>query len=67
MIRIGPITIMRTRTRRAYKDLANAAYKLHQTIWHADDLCLPATQTEIKRLDAQLAGAISYTPPGDIE
>lgn len=67
MIRIGPITIMSTKTREAYKDLANAAYRLHQTIWYADDLCFPNTQVEIRYLGTKVADAISHIPPEDIE
>lgn len=67
MIRIGPVTIMSSKTRDAYKDLANAAYELHQRIWYADDLCLPNVQTDLRTLDAVLSEAISHTPASDIE
>lgn len=67
MIQIGPITIMRTRERRAYRDLANAAYALHQAIWYAQDLCSPVVQQGIRKLDEKLSEAISHTPASDIE
>ena len=67
ILRLGPITIMSTKTRDAYAVLANAAYGLHQKIWYTDDLGNPEAQKEIKRLDAVLSDSISHTPPEDIQ
>jgi len=67
ILRLGPLTLMSSSTREAYANLANAAYRLHQTIWYADDLCFPNTQVEIKHLDQLLSDAISHTPPEDIQ
>lgn len=66
ILRLGPITIMSTSTRRAYAKLALAAYKLHETIWYTNDLGNTIAQREIKLLNNQLAEAISRTPPEDI-
>lgn len=66
ILRLGPITIMSTSTRDAYANLARAAYDLHSRIWYADDLCVPAVQLDVRRLNDELSTAISHAPPEDI-
>jgi hypothetical protein len=67
IFRLGPITIMDSKTRASYAKLANVAYQLHQAIWYTDDLCIENSQKVIKLLDAQVSEALSYTPPEDIQ
>jgi len=67
MLRIGPITIMSTKQRNAYRVLTNKAYDLHQTIWYTDNLANPQAQVRIRELDALLADAISRVPASDID
>lgn len=66
MVRIGPIIIMSTKTREAYRNLANKSYVLHQTIWYGE-LDNPKTQEQIRKEDAGLSEALSYTPASDID
>lgn len=67
MIKIGPITIMSTKTRDAYRVLANKAYALHQTVWFADIPFNGKVQQQIKDEDAELSEALSHTPASDID
>ncbi len=66
ILRLGPVTVMSSRQRACYADLANAAYRLHQAIWYVDDMCDDSTQELLVHLDTLLASALSYTPPEDI-
>jgi hypothetical protein len=61
MIRLGPITIMRSSTAKAYSNVVKAAWPVHQAIWFDQthdysDLMLP---------DAVLSDALSYAPIED--
>lgn len=67
MLTIGPITIMSTKTRKAYRVLTNRAYALHQTIWFTDDLGNPSAQEKIKKLDSEVSDAISRVPASDVD
>jgi hypothetical protein len=58
---------MSTKTRLAYRELANRAYALHQTIWYTDDMCPDETQKGIKFLDQQLSDTLSRVPASDID
>jgi len=66
ILRIGPITIMDSKTRAAYAHLANMAYGLHQAVWYGD-LTEPATHELIRYRDGLLSDALSHTPPEDIQ
>jgi hypothetical protein len=61
VIRLGPITIMRSRTHDAYRDVVKYAWLLHQAVWfdqtHDYSELIPAT--------VELAGALSYAPVED--
>lgn len=61
MLRLGPITIMRSSTHDAYRDVVKYAWVLQQAIWydqtHDYELLMEAT--------TNLAGALSYTPIED--
>lgn len=65
IIKIGPIVIMDSKTRAAYKTMFNKAYALHQTINYADDLTKAGPQ--IRALDAELSEAISYVPASEVD
>lgn len=67
IIRLGPIVLMDSKTRDAYRMMLNRAYVLHQAIWHTDDMGLPQAQTAIKALDADLSAAISRVPASEID
>lgn len=61
MIRIGPITIIRSKVVDAYRGVVRAAWPLHQTIWFDQQ----HDYSELMPLDADLAGALSYVPAED--
>jgi len=67
IIKLGPLTLMDSKTRAAYARLANEAYGLHTTIWYAEDLGSATTQELLRNQDAQLSEALSHTPPEDIQ
>ena len=67
MISIFGITIMSTKTRLAYRDLANRAYLVNQALWYTDDYCPPANQKAIRALGMHLSEAISHVPASDID
>jgi hypothetical protein len=67
VIRIGPITIMSTKTRDAYRNLVNRSYELHQVVWYSELPMEPIVQRTIKDLDAAVSEAISHVPAQDVD
>jgi hypothetical protein len=61
MIRIGPITIMRTSTADAYRGVVHAAWPLHEMIWFDQQHDYSA----LAEFDAALAEALSHAPVED--
>jgi len=66
MIRLGPVTIMRSSTHDAYRDAVIAAWRVHMWIWsYGEDNAWPDGLRQLPALDATLSEALSYTPPED--
>lgn len=66
MIRLGPITIMRSSTHAAYRNVVRAAWPLHQFIWfYGENRTFPPDLSMLPTLDAPLADALSRVSPED--
>lgn len=66
MIRIGPITIMRASTARAYSNVVRSAMLVHNEIWfYGENASWPEGLRELPVLDAELSAALSYAPIED--
>lgn len=61
MIRLGPITIMRSSTHDAYRNVVRAAWKLHMAVWFDQT----HDYSELAPFDAELSDALSRTPVED--
>lgn len=61
MLKLGPITIMRSKTQRAYSDVVKTAWSLHQAIWFDQT----HDYSELMQLDLALSEALSYAPIED--
>ena len=61
MIRIGPITIMGTKTAEAYSNVVKAAWPLEQAI----NFDQTHDYSELMVLNLDLAGALSFAPIED--
>jgi hypothetical protein len=60
VIRLGPITILRTSTIHAYRTLATATWGLHQVVWFAQDPMKAWPQ--VIAADQLVADALSRVP-----
>jgi hypothetical protein len=66
MIRIGPFTIMRTSTAKAYSNVVQAAWPVHNEIWfYGENISWPEGLKNLPVLDAELSAALSYAPIAD--
>jgi hypothetical protein len=61
MLKLGPITIMSSKTQQAYSGVVKAAWPLHQAIWF-DQV---HDYSELMPLDAVLSEALSHAPVED--
>ena len=66
MLKLGPITIMKTKQHKAYKLVVNDAYALHTLIWY-DGMLTEEGQGNIRVANSILADSISRVPASDIE
>ena len=67
IIKLGPITLMDSKTRSAYRTLSNKAYALNQAMWYTDDWSTPSAREGMMLLRADMADAISRVPASDID
>jgi len=65
IIKLGPIVIMDSKTREAYRELLTEAYLVHQNIWFSQDWA--QSEQEIKNADSHLSEAISHVPASELE
>lgn len=68
MLRIGPITIMSSKTHDSYRAVVTAAWLVHQTIWFFGESgteILPKGLSGLIDEDAALSKALSYVPAED--
>lgn len=66
MIRLGPITIMRTERAQAYRDVVAQAWVVHETIWfYGENVSWPEGLKDLPLEDALLSDALSRTPTED--
>lgn len=62
MIRLGPITIMRSSTHDAYREVVKRAWILQRLVWFDQS----HDYSELMEATVDLAGALSYTPQEDV-
>jgi len=63
MIRIGPITILRSSTAKAYSNVVKAAWPVHNMIWlYGENNTLPDGLANLPERDAALSDALSRAP-----
>lgn len=66
MIRLGPITIMRSERAQAYRRVVEHAWLVHETIWaYGENNEFPAGLKDLPLEDALLSEALSRTPAED--
>lgn len=61
MIRLGPITIMRSSTHDAYREVVKRAWILQQAVWYDQT----HDYSELMEATTDLASALSYAPIED--
>jgi len=65
-MRLGPITIMRTRTHENYRRVVTFSWVVHETIWaFGENNFFPPGLKTLPAEDALLSEALSYTPIED--
>jgi hypothetical protein len=62
MIRLGPVTIMKSRTHDAYRDVVMYAWILQQAVWYGGE---GHDYSDLQKATLDLAGALSYAPIED--